>query len=86
MISTENLIRVADAYKVAASVAKDQTVSYRVFGDSKKLESLRAGADITLGRYNDALIWFRVNWPDDVDLPEDLLPVKVPSQPKEAAE
>ena len=64
-----HLLAVADAYK-AATELPDVTVSYRVFGDSKKLSGLRDGsADITLGRYNDAFHWFSSKWPENAEWP-----------------
>lgn len=69
MFTIDQLIEVAEAYKAAAGVERDQTVSYRVFRDTKKLSSLKSGAGITLGRLNAALTWFMENWPDGHDLP-----------------
>lgn len=63
MISIQNLIEQADAYKAASGIASDSTVSYRVFGDSKKLTALRNGGDITVSRFNAAMGWFAANWP-----------------------
>lgn len=65
MQTIETLLARADAYKRAAGVNQDSTVSHRVFGDSKKLTALRAGADITVRRFNDAMLWFDENWPED---------------------
>jgi hypothetical protein len=73
MASTQHLIEIADAYKVAASIERDQTVSYRVFGDSAKLTALRTGADITVKRFNAALEWFAGNWPSGHPMPKALL-------------
>ncbi|MBL3571805.1 hypothetical protein BV509_20575 [Rhodovulum sulfidophilum] len=64
MQTIEHLLRLADAYKQAASIAEDTTVSYRVFGDTKKLAALRAGGDITTRRYRAAIAWFEDNWPN----------------------
>lgn len=64
MMSIEALLARADAYKLAAGVDQDSTVSYRVFGDSKKLSALRSNADITVGRFNAAMRWFDENWPE----------------------
>lgn len=69
MNTIENLLAVADAYKRASGVEFDRTVSHRVFGDSKKLSALRTGSDITIKRYNAALVWFAENWPDDKKKP-----------------
>ncbi len=63
MYQISDLIIVADAYKRAAEVDADQTVSYRVFSDSKKLAALRDGGEITTRRFNAALNWFDANWP-----------------------
>lgn len=72
MTEIEHLLSVADAYK-AALLIEDTTVSARVFDDSKKLAALRDGADITLGRFNKALMWFSANWPDGAVWPEDVM-------------
>lgn len=63
MIDMNSLISRADAYKVAAGVSEDTTVSHRVFGDTKKLSALRRGGDITVRRFNAAMAWFDQNWP-----------------------
>jgi hypothetical protein len=63
MIDMNALIARADAYKVAAGVTEDTTVSHRVFGDTKKLGALRRGGDITVRRFNAAMNWFDQNWP-----------------------
>ncbi|MEE2860864.1 MAG: hypothetical protein VYB46_08640 [Pseudomonadota bacterium] len=63
MIDMNSLIARADAYKVAAGVSEDTTVSHRVFGDTKKLSALRRGGDITVRRFNAAMAWFDQNWP-----------------------
>ncbi len=64
MIDILTLIARADAYKAAAGLYEDSTVSYRVFGDTKKLAALRNGPDITVGRFNAAMRWFDQNWPE----------------------
>lgn len=71
VIDTSLLIRVADAYK-AATALEDVTVSYRAFSDSKKLDALRCGADITVKRFNAALRWFSVNWPEQAVWPAEV--------------
>lgn len=72
MINIAHLIKVADAYGTSAQV-EEKTVSSRVFQDSKKLGAIRAGADITVGRYNAAIIWFDANWPEGAEWPRDVL-------------
>lgn len=64
MQTIDSLLAIADAYKRASDIDHDSTVSHRVFGDSKKLTALRGGADITVRRFNDAMRWFEVNWPE----------------------
>lgn len=62
MLNIKHLITVADAYGRLEKL-EEKTVSSRVFADSKKLGALRSGSDITVGRYNDAMLWFSGNWP-----------------------
>ncbi|OOY32264.1 hypothetical protein BMI88_11025 [Thioclava sp. F36-6] len=69
MQTIEYLIQLADDYKRCAGVVEDTTVSYRVFRDSKKLTAIRSGADITLRRFNAAVIWFQENWPQGCEMP-----------------
>jgi hypothetical protein len=71
MLNIEHLITVADEYGRVAQV-EEKTVSSRVFQDSKKLGAIRAGSDITVGRYNAALAWFSANWPDHAVWPRDV--------------
>ena len=73
MFDTDHLIKLADAYKAACNLQDDTTVSYRVFGDSKKLGDMRRGADITTRRFNAAVEWFGKNWPEDSPRPAGLL-------------
>ena len=68
MNPTLPLLAVIDAY-VAAENVLDKTVSYRVFGDSKKVTALRSGADITMSRNANALIWFSEHWPESAVWP-----------------
>lgn len=80
MMNVNHLLAIADAYKAAAGVSADTTVSSRVFGDSKKLTSLRSGSDITVGRYNHAIMWFEANWPVGVLPPSLLLLTTAPAE------
>ena len=72
--SVHTLIEIAAAYRAAADVPLETTVSYRVFGDTKKLAQLRGSADITLSRFNAAMTWFAENWPEGHSLPKELAP------------
>lgn len=69
MFDINHLLSRADAYKLAAGVHDDTTVSYRVFGDTKKLQALRGGADLTTRRFNAAMRWFDANWPTEIASP-----------------
>jgi hypothetical protein len=80
MIEIRHLLLIIDAYREATGV-EDTTVSNRVFADSKKITAMRAGADITLGRFNEALRWFSQHWPEGAEWPSEIpLPVFSPSQ------
>lgn len=72
MQTIDDLLAVADAYKIAAAVERDRTVSHRVFGDSKKLSALRVGAGIDIRRFNSAMEWFNENWPPATRRPKQL--------------
>lgn len=72
MFSISDLLALIDAYKTAAGVQKDQTVSSRIFGDSAKVAQLRADRDLTTRRFNMALHWLQANWPEGHEMPEKL--------------
>jgi len=63
MMQITHLLALADEYRRATGI-EDKTLSFRVFGDSKKLAALRGEADITTARFNAAVTWFASNWPD----------------------
>jgi hypothetical protein len=68
MLTIHHLIHLAAEYARLMGV-EEKTVSNRVFSDSKKLAAMRAGGDITVGRFNEALRWFSKNWPEGADWP-----------------
>lgn len=70
------LISVSVAFREAIGLAQETTLSHRVFGDTKTLAQLRAGSDITLGRYNRAMLWFATHWPDGIEAPAALAPYR----------
>lgn len=76
MLQIAHLLELADEYRRVAGV-EDKTLSFRIFGDSKKLAALRSGADITTERFNSALVWFDANWPDKATWPEGVQRPKV---------
>lgn len=67
-----SLIRAAEAFRDASGLERT-TVSWRLFGDSKKLDALIAGSDIQVRRYEGAMAWLSGNWPEDVDWPEGVV-------------
>ncbi|WP_244564372.1 hypothetical protein [Rhizobium sp. RU36D] len=69
MFKIADLLLISEAYGRACGV-EEKTVSGRVFGDSKKLAALRGGADLTTARFNDAIRWFSLNWPENATWPE----------------
>lgn len=71
MIDITHLLHLADEYN-RAMLTEDKTVSSRAFGDSKKISALRAGADITVGRFNAAIMWFSDNWPEKACWPANI--------------
>lgn len=62
MDSITCLISIAETYAVATGVERT-TVSWRLFGDSKKLDALVSGSDIQVRRFEAALQWLSDNWP-----------------------
>lgn len=82
MLEIHHLILLAAEYARLVGV-EEKTVSHRVFADSKKLATMRAGGDITVGRFNAAMLWFSANWPEGSAWPEG---VERSTVPAEAAE
>lgn len=64
----ETLLTVARRYAEIEGIPLT-TVSSRALNDGKKLAALESGADITVGRLEDALRWFSDHWPSG-DWPE----------------
>ena len=71
MLQIAHLLALANEYQRATGL-EDKTLSFRVFGDSKKLTALRGQADITTTRFNDALRWFDEHWPEVATWPADV--------------
>lgn len=71
MIDLKHLLILAKEYKRATG-KEDRTISSRVFGDSKKLTALKGGKDITIARFNAAILWFSDNWPEKAKWPKDI--------------
>ena len=71
MSGIDQLILLAKAYGNAEGV-EASTVSWRVFGDTKKLGALLDGGDINVRRYEKALRWFAENWPPSAAWPSSV--------------
>lgn len=73
MTLIEQLCLVAETYKDARKLSRAR-VSTLVFGDGSKLGAIvDKGADLTTSRFEQSLLWFSENWPDDA-----IWPVEVP--------
>ncbi|MFN3575519.1 MAG: hypothetical protein ACK4TJ_00820 [Tabrizicola sp.] len=72
MLTTQDLIAVADRFRLLTGIEEETTLSHRLFGDTKKLRQLRQGAGITLERFNAAMQWLATRWPDGHDFPDAL--------------
>lgn len=68
MSQIEQILTLARAYASAEGVELS-TVSWRVFGDTKKLRALEEGGDLHTRRAAAAMDWFQDNWPDDASWP-----------------
>ena len=82
MSSLSPLMNLIDAYG-ALTELPDVTISFRVFGDSKKIAALRGGGDITTSRLDHAVRWFSDKWPEGAEWPEGIdRPARVDVQNK----
>jgi hypothetical protein len=71
MLTSDDLLACVDLFRAVTGV-EEVTLSYRIFGDTKKLRQLRERRGITLERFNAAMLWLAVNWPAGADLPHTL--------------
>lgn len=72
MFEIKDLLALADEFTRVAGV-KEETLSYWIFTDSKKLRMMRAGADVMTRGFNAALIWFSQNWPEGAEWPAGVI-------------
>lgn len=63
MSAIDHFLNVAAEYGRAAEV-DTTTVSWRLFGDSKKLGAIQTGSDIQVRRLEKAMQWLSDNWPE----------------------
>lgn len=78
MSAIDDLLTLADAYGRAERI-ETTTVSWRVFGDTKKLGALKHGKDIQVKRFEAALQWFSDHWPDGTPWPDVQRPDRAPA-------
>lgn len=71
MDGINHLIRAAQVFGAALSIERS-TVSWRLFGDGKKLDALIGGADIQVRRFEAAMHWLSTNWPDGAIWPDGI--------------
>lgn len=71
MNAIAQLLRLADEYGRATGLDVT-TVSWRLFGDSKKLTAIIGGADIQVRRLERVVSWLSANWPDSAEWPGDI--------------
>jgi hypothetical protein len=71
MSAIRQLLALADEYRRVVDV-DDTTVSWRLFGDSKKLKAIRDGADIQVTRWEKAVQWLSDNWPEGAVWPAEV--------------
>ena len=83
MSGIDRLLMLARAFAEAQGLELS-TVSWRVFGDTKKLGALEHGADIQVRRCESALQWFSDHWPDGLAWPDGV--PRPTSQPASAIE
>lgn len=83
MSAIAQLLSVAEIYREATGL-KAVTLSWQLFGDSKKLERLEQGFDIQVTRYERAMQWLSDRWPDGVAWPADV-PRPAPAEQGAAA-
>lgn len=83
MSAIEQLLSLCREYGRAAGV-DTTTVSWRVFGDSKKLGAIMEGADIQTRRLERAVRWFSDNWPETARWPATVARPFVKSEKKVA--
>lgn len=79
MSAIDRFLSVTRAYQ-ALSGLRTTNLSWRLFGDSKKLGRLENGADIQVTRYENALQWLSDHWPDPEPWPANAA-VRPPKSP-----
>lgn len=68
MDAIETILCLSRDYADASSLTLRQ-VSWRVFGDTNKVDQLVSGGDLTTRRFSQAVVWFSANWPEGLAWP-----------------
>ena len=71
MSFVEQLVAVAETFAIARGLSISR-VSTLAFGDGKIIDRLRAGSDMTTGRFESGMQWFSDNWPAEAVWPGDI--------------
>ena len=71
MKATDSLLLLARTYGEHLQLELSQ-VSWRALGDSKKLDAIEGGADLSTRRFERAVQWFADNWPEEAVWPPTL--------------
>ena len=85
MFTIETLLSACDAFRLAAGIERESTLSSRIFDDGKRLGRLREGREITIGGFNAAMTYLAAHWPADHPVPEALQPYRPSPTPSEDA-
>lgn len=72
MSAIDQLLTVVRTYQEAVPDLEVSTLSWRVFGDTKKLGAIMDGADLHTRRHERALQWFSENWPEGATWPAEV--------------
>jgi hypothetical protein len=63
-----NLKAVSSAFALASRL-KASTIWARAVGDARFMDRVESGAGFTVKTYDNALLWFSANWPDNAVWP-----------------
>lgn len=81
MFTVRTLLDLIDQFLGLNDGLTEKALSYRMFGDTKKIGHLREGRDITLTRFTGAFAYLHANWPEG-ETPPDVLVEMIAAQPQ----
>jgi hypothetical protein len=67
----QHLIVLIDVYAAAKRISPSRVATI-LFSSGAKYRQLVEGADINVGRFEDAVKWLSENWPEGTDWPEGI--------------